>query len=183
MIFEKIQLEGDEVILKIVRRHWFYVFKQCAAIAASILFPLFTFLIVLSIAPEVIETLISTHAVETTYLYTLWLLLNWMMLASVWTEYYLDTWTITNKRIIKIDQISLFNRSVGSFRLERLQDINVEIRGIIATLLDFGTVHAQTASGNDEDFKAEYIPKPQEVKSIILKATDERITRSAEPSH
>jgi uncharacterized membrane protein YdbT with pleckstrin-like domain len=107
------------------------------------------------------------------FLYSLWLLCIWMILTSIWTDYYLDIWCLTNKRIIKIDQAGLFRRKTGSFRLERMQDVNVEINGIIATLLDYGSVHVQTASADMEEFKAFFLPNPQEIKSTILRAGDE----------
>ncbi len=70
-----------------------------------------------------------------------------------------------------MDQRGLFFRNTGSFRLERLQDINVSIRGILATFLKFGDLQAETAS-NDREFIARGIPNPQELKSLILEAAD-----------
>jgi len=171
MIYEKIQLETDEVIVQIIHRHWFFMFKQCVVIVFFIFFPLII-LISASVLLPSFMILIAPYTAAIVFLYSFWLLLNWMILATIWTNQYLDIWCVTNRRLIKIDQLSLFNRQVGSFRLERLQDINVEIRGIIATFLDFGTIHAQTASADIEEFKASYLPQPQVIKSNILKAAD-----------
>jgi uncharacterized membrane protein YdbT with pleckstrin-like domain len=145
------------------------------AVIAFALLPLFAFTALrqlsLSIAIPTFEytpTLIA--------LYTSWLICAWMALFGVWTNYYLDVWTITNKRLISVDQRGLFHRNTGSFRLERLQDINVSVRGILATFLDYGDLQAETAS-EDRDFVARAIPKPQELKALILGATD-KITYS-----
>lgn len=176
MRFEKIELEEEEEVIAVIRRHWFYVFKQCFFIVVLLFLPLFGILLGLSIADETLLALAQAFVPHMLFLYALWLLILWMLLASIWTDHYLDIWTITNRRIIKVDQVSLFKRQIGSFRLERLQDINVEINGILATLLDYGTIHAETASGSTgEEFKATYLPRPQEVKALILKATDERM--------
>jgi uncharacterized membrane protein YdbT with pleckstrin-like domain len=94
-----------------------------------------------------------------------------MAFFGVWTNYYLDVWTVTNKRLITVDQRGLFNRETGSFRLERLQDVNVSVRGILATLIGYGDLQAETAS-EDRDFVARGIPDPQELKALILKASD-----------
>jgi hypothetical protein len=59
-----------------------------------------------------------------------------------------------------------------------MQDVNVEVNGIIATLLDYGTVHVQTASADVEEFKASFLPKPQEVKSVILAACDKLLEQN-----
>src|SRR5690606_39334527 len=101
------------------------------------------------------------------FLYSFWLLINWMMLASIWTDHYLDVWVITSRRVININQAGFFRRQIGSYRLEQLQDLNVEINGIIETLLDFGTIHAETASGSLEEFKPRHLPHPRELKSLI----------------
>jgi len=178
MIFEKINLEDDEQVLSVIRRHWFYVFKQCFFIFVLAVLPLIAYFILNSLSGDIraILTLYTTHFI---FLYSAWLLINWMMLAGIWTDHYLDIWCITNKRIIKIDQVTLFTRQTGSFRLERLQDLNVEIKGIIATILDYGTIHAQTASADVEEFKATYLPRPQEIKSLILKAADAQMSKNS----
>ncbi len=177
MIFEKIELEEDEQIVAVIRRHWFYVFKQVFFVFVLMLLPLLLPFMTQSFL--VSSEQLSLYTPHLFFLYAFWLLILWMMLAMIWTDHYLDIWAITNRRIIKIDQVSLFRRQTGSFRLEKLQDLNVEINGIIATLLDYGTIHAQTASGKDDEFTASYLPKPQEIKALILKASDARIERAA----
>jgi len=179
MRFEKIEFEADEVIIATIRRHWFYLFIQCFSILILILLPIFALAVAVSLIEAQLEAQLLVLMPHAIFIYSLWLLLLWMALASIWTDHYLDTWTITNKRIIKIDQVRLFKREIGSFRLERLQDINVEINGVFATLLDYGTIHAETASGTNEEFKAAYLPKPREVKAMILKATDELLKRGS----
>ena len=160
MIFEKIELETDEEIIAIIRRHWFYLFKQVFFVFVLMLLPLVLPLLFANLSP--FTGSLTAYTPHLLFLYAFWLLVLWMLLAMIWTDHYLDIWTITNRRIIKIDQVALFRRQTGSFRLEKLQDLNVEINGIIATLLDFGTIHAQTASGKDDEFSASYLPKPQE---------------------
>lgn len=174
MLTEKIQLEADEIILHQVRKHWFILFVQVLGILVAALFPLFAFgaLTLTGLFNSASFTLqIGTPAIL--ILYVAWILLLWMALFNIWTNYYLDVWTITTKRLIAIDQRGLFHRNTGSFRLERLQDLNVEIHGIIATLLNFGTLEAETAGGDDDKFKAYGLPDPRGLKSAILKASDE----------
>jgi uncharacterized membrane protein YdbT with pleckstrin-like domain len=170
MLAEKIQLEHDEVILIYVRKHWFLVTLQILGVVIAALFPLIA-LFALNHIPAELSNLLYAYASHIVTFYTGWLILCWMALFSVWTNYYLDVWTVTNKRLITVDQRGLFNRDTGSFRLERLQDINVSIRGILATFLKFGDLQAETAS-DDRDFVARGIPNPQELKALILEAAD-----------
>lgn len=178
MIFEKIQLESDEKIISIIRRHWFYLFKKCLFIAVLVLSPLGALIALQIFAKEYADTFFTYYAPHALFLYSFWVLIHWMMLASTWTNYYLDVICITNRRVIKIDQVAFFNRKTGSFRLEKIQDVNVEVKGIIETLLDFGTIHPQTASEDEEEeFKLRFLPKPQEIKAVILKAADEQMQK------
>ena len=53
--------------------------------------------------------------------------------------------------------------------------MNVQIDGIVATFLDFGSIDVQTAGHGDDHFEAHNLPHPRELKSLILKATDDLI--------
>jgi uncharacterized membrane protein YdbT with pleckstrin-like domain len=171
MLTEKIQLENDEVILAQVRKHWFLVFLQMFGVAiGAVLPPVFLFAIEATPVASILN--VSEYGAEMSALYSGWLVFIWMTLFGVWTNYYLDVWTVTNKRLITVDQRGLFHRDTGSFRLERLQDVNVNIRGILATFLKYGDLEAETASG-DKNFVARGIPDPQELKALILKASDD----------
>jgi len=174
MLTEKIQLEADEKILIQVRKHWFILFARVFSVCVAAIAPLVLAYIFLT-ATESAEfnATLGVYAPHLMFLYATWILMLWMLLGSIWTDYYLDVWTVTSRRLIAIDQRGLFKRNIGSFRLERLQDINVEIHGIIATFLDFGTIEAQTAGGSEEEFRVYGLPHPRELKSLILKAADE----------
>ena len=100
-----------------------------------------------------------------------------MAVATAWTQYYLDLWILTDRRIIVIDQVYFFNRKVSNFRLERLQDINVSISGLIPTLLDYGTIRAQTASESESNFESKYLPDPRGLQSQIQQAMDARLNK------
>lgn len=173
MFFEKIKLEDDEVILTMLRRHWFYLFVHSVPVILVAIVPPIIMYVSSLLFAESVQLMTSAFIPYMLFLYALLLLCIWMILASIWTNYYLDIWCVTNKRIIKVDQAGLFRRKMGSFRLERMQDVNVEINGIIATLLNYGSVHVQTASAELEEFKASFLPNPQGIKSIILSAADE----------
>ncbi len=170
MFAEKIQLEQDEIILIYVRKHWFIITLQILGVVVGAFFPIIA-LVLIAFSPLGALIPQGNYGPVILVLYTAWLILSWMTLFSIWTNYYLDVWTVTNRRLITVDQRGLFHRDTGSFRLERLQDINVSIRGILATFLKFGDLQAETAS-DDRDFVARGIPNPQELKALILEAAD-----------
>jgi len=177
MLFEKIQLEEDEKIIKIAHKHWFILLARGISIAISALAPLLGLIVVVTLAQKYESAItidFATYTAHFIYFYAFWLLLNWMALAHMWTMHYLDIWVVTNRRIIVIDQVSLFRRHIGSFRLERLQDVNIEINGIIATFMGYGIIEAETASNNHEsEFRTRHMPHPRDLKATILKAADD----------
>ena len=58
--------------------------------------------------------------------------------------------------------------------MERIQDVSINIKGIIATFLDFGDIHAQTA-GESQKFIIKGIRRPKQIKEIIMKLSDKVI--------
>jgi len=175
MLAEKIQLESDEKILKQVRKHWFILFAKVFGLVIAAIAPLILYVVFQTFTTSFVTEALGSYTSHLLLFYTIWLIFIWMALFNVWTDYYLDVWTVTNRRLIAVDQRGLFHRTIGSFRLERLQDVNTEVHGVIATLLDYGTLEAETAGGDEDEFKAHGLPKPQELKSTILKATDDLI--------
>jgi hypothetical protein len=60
-----------------------------------------------------------------------------------------------------------------------IPNVNIAINGILATFLHFGTVEAQTASGSEEEFRSHFLPRPRELKALILQAADQRMLHTA----
>ena len=160
-----INIEPDEKIVFVVRKHW-YIYAAEA-----------TVIILVAIAPllliEIVSQLFSLNMPEKSpayiiFFYSIWLALLWMFFFIMWTNHHLDAWIITNKRIVDIEQIGLFNREVTSFRFDKIQDVTVETRGILATMLKFGTLHVQTA-GENQEIAMSHISNPDNVKEIIMR--------------
>jgi hypothetical protein len=176
MLYDKINLEPDEKVLTTVRKHWFIITIEMVGILFFALLPIML-LITISLLPFSIElsNFLILYQAELLFGLAAWLLLSSMAAAATWTHYYLDLWVITDRRIIVIDQVHFFNRKVSNFRLERLQDIKVTVKGIIPTLLNFGTVRAQTASAAESNFTSPGLPAPRELQSLIQTAMDARL--------
>jgi len=178
MLYDKINLEVDEKVIKTVRMHWFIITMEILAIALVGLLPLLIAIGMLIFPVESpVRTIFSDYFLYFLFGSCLWIIMTTLATASVWTHYYLDLWVITDRRIIVIDQIHFFNRKVSSFRLERLQDIKVNIKGIIPTLLNYGTIRAQTASAAESNFTSPALPAPRELQSLIQTAMDARLAK------
>lgn len=185
MLFEKIPLEADEKIIKVIRKHWWLIAVETVTVIIFVFLPLLAFNFLTNYLANKtgltlpVESFTQNYQLELWFVYLVWILALWVTLANFWTDYYLDLWAITNRRVILVDQRGFFRRFISSFRLERLQDMNIEVNGLIATLLDYGTIEAQTASPGDEEFKSHHMPKPREIKAMIIRAADELTTTQA----
>ncbi len=177
---EKIQLDEDEEILLQVRKHWFILFTNVLGVVILAFLPLPFFAVAMS--SKIVTSLIPVNDAFVVTLYCAWLIIQWMVLFSIWTNYYLDVWTVTNKRLIAVDQKGFFARTIASFRLERMQDISVSVDGILATFLDYGTLEIQTA-GEEDHFKVTGIPSPADIKALIINSSDNLMPPRAQAVH
>jgi membrane protein YdbS with pleckstrin-like domain len=170
MNINRLQLEADEKILLQVRKHWFVIVVQIFGVVILSVLPYFVYVFIQEqkTFQELIRSNVPTGVIIS--LLCAWLLIMWMTVFNIWNNYYLDVWTFTNKRLIAVDQKGFFFRTTASFRLDRLQDVQISVNGILATFLDFGTLEMQTA-GEQRNFKANSLPSPGELKSIILKTS------------
>lgn len=105
------------------------------------------------------------------FLLSVYLLIIWQVLFKGLADYYLDTWIVTDHRVLEIHQIGLFKRDISELRLSKIQDISVKIEGMMPTFFNYGDIIVQTA-GVIQEFKFEQIPNPQKVKDEILRLHD-----------
>lgn len=159
MIFKK---EKDEEIKISVRRHWTNVLG------------LSVFVLIMITVPIIMYFILSGFIHLTQGFYNAFILgigVYYMFVVTLlfigWLDYYLDVAIITNKRIVDIDQESLFNRRVSELHVSKVQDVTGDIKGILGTVLDFGDVHIQTA-GAQKEFVLEKVPHPYKVAKIII---------------
>jgi len=167
-----IKLDKNEKVILEARKHWFILFTETFFLIFLLLFPLFIFIGIKILNIQQYIKFIGDGTFLSIMFIAIWFLFIWIIFFVIWTNYYLDILIVTNKRIIDIEQKGLFSREVSTFRLDRIQDITIEVRGILATLLDFGDVHIQTA-GEKRDFVAKGAPHPTLIKRKIRNAYNE----------
>lgn len=86
---------------------------------------------------------------------------------SYFLDFYLDLLVVTNDRLIDIEQIGVFARSVAEVDLYKIQDITSTVKGIFASLFNYGDLEVQTA-GAVEKFRVENVPRPEALRQAIL---------------
>ncbi len=148
-----LSLDKDEQVLYRARKHWFVFAVE------------FFFLLVLGVAPLFVAPVLPA-VIPVAFLFSLWLIAVWIMIFAVWTDFYLDVWIITNKRIIDIEQKGFFHREIAVCSLADVQDITTTISGLIPTLLNYGNIKVQTA-GEAREFMLHSASHPEKVKQKI----------------
>jgi len=165
-----IDFEPGEKILYQLRKHWFAFVGNIIGAVIFALVPLGVLIGLTFIKLPTSLNLQEFFAGDIRYFiffcYASWLLLIWLTLYLQWTRFYLNVWYLTNKRVIEAKQKGLFNREVSSFHYSKIQDVTVEIEGLIPTFLGFGSVSIETA-GERENIILNNAARPQKVKQII----------------
>lgn len=110
------------------------------------------------------------------------LLALWLIVMQEFVDYYLDTWIVTNERVIDIAQKGLFKRTSAELHLENIVDVTSEVKGMLPTFLNYGDLMIQTA-GEKVRFRFEQIPRPEEVRQTVLKLVDEDRHRHESQTH
>ncbi len=163
-----VHLDPDENIVLEVRKHWFVFFSHGFFLAMAAVAPFVAY----NIVKNYISINISMSGNPTgilLFFYSIWLLGLWMSFFVQWTNYYLDVWYVTEKRIIDVEQKRLFHRSVSSLRFDKIQDISIEVKGLIDTFFDIGNIKVQTAAENSADFVMLHAGSPDRVRNLIFK--------------
>ncbi len=178
---------GEHVILE-VRKHWIVFAGHGVGLFISAMLPFIVYTLVQTFVPSFIASikLPGNSAALFLFFYSLWLLFLWLSFFVAWTTYYLDVWYVTEKRIIAVDQKELFDRNISNLRFDKIQDVTINVDGLIPTMLHFGNIKVQTASEDEADFMIDTVRNPDEVRRIIFnqhnEIGDEGLSRGKQPS-
>lgn len=82
--------------------------------------------------------------------------------------------TVTERSVIQVLQTTLLLKKVSQISLANVEDVTVEQKGVLANMLDFGTLKIETA-GEQANFNFIFCQSPSRVAKIILDAKDEFI--------
>lgn len=86
--------------------------------------------------------------------------------------YWKNQWVVTSDSITQILQVSLMAKQVSQLSLDDLEDVTVVQTGLLQTMLNYGTLRAETA-GERSKFMFLYCPDPSHYARQILEAREE----------
>ena len=154
------ELDNNEQFIAVIRKHW-------AALVARISKAIILIMIIVVVYEKLIE-----------FEYGFKIALVWIIASILYGVYGiivwdLDCYIITSKRIIDIDQKSMFRRTVAEVEIENIQEAIYEINGPLEAFLNYGTVKIKMASSGM--ISMEQIPNPAGVKDLIIKTQKKKI--------
>jgi Bacterial PH domain len=169
-------LAGGEQVLKICRRHWFY------------LWPRTVWYVILALVPVGVAGFLVGKAAgmggtpgKVFYIAALVYLLFWLLrIYFNWYRYNNDIWVITNQRIIDSTKTSPLTMKLSTADLVNVQDMTVQRDGLFRTLFNYGDVICQTAA-EQQEFRLIGIPHPEDVQLLVDKERDRERLRTRTP--
>ena len=163
-----LQLHEHEEIVLVIHKHWFVMARTIILFFVFIIVPP----LVLTFLPFLTHNFDQTLVQPTVnFFLALYIMVLFLFLFLAWMDIYLDMWVITNERIIDVEQQGLFRRQVAEIPIKHVQDVTIEIKGVVETFLKFGTIRIQTAG--EREFRIDYAPNLYEAKDLILKCARE----------
>lgn len=161
--------EKDEKVSLLVHRHVSILVRHNFIFALYFLIPVVIFVLLYYFEINLTTFVFYPIIILIASLYYLFICLFALIR---WVEYYYDVWIVTNKRLIDVEQVSLFNHVTSELRLDKIQDVTVEIKGLLPSMFHYGNIYVQTA-GAIQRFSFEEVPNPQQIKTLIIGLQDQ----------
>ena len=159
-------LEPGETPLDIVKRHPIGIiglYLEALVAVAAVLSLVFL------IAPDVLGDLSkqSNRLIVAGSVFAVAILIFVLLIATY--AYRLNKLLITDRNLIQISQKALFGRSITRLSIATVEEVNVEQKGILATMFNYGNLLIQTA-GARPNFLFKTTPDPNRYANRINQA-------------
>jgi uncharacterized membrane protein YdbT with pleckstrin-like domain len=159
----------DEKLIFLLRRHPITVLPLAIVTLVLLASPFGIEWYVQTYRPDILET--PSIMAPAVLLGSIFFLFAWLFLFQYFMDYYLDTWIVTTRRIINIEQSGLFHRTMSELRLYRIQDVTAAVNGFWATIFNYGEVEIQTA-GEKQRFLFEQVSDPNNISKVIIELSE-----------
>jgi hypothetical protein len=151
----------NENTIFVVWKHWIVLIAPLLILLVFFLIPFMVYAFINGAAWfQVISSLFW-------FLTSIWILFLWNAAFYNIMIYFLNTVILTDQRLIQNKQAGFFQYTLNELKLDKIQDISVNISGPLATFLNYGDLDVQSA-GTETKFHFETLPDPQNLKKIIM---------------
>ena len=158
------QKEGEEIKI-VVTKHWIIYVRILREFVLFALVPFVGMFLLTDDATSNIRHVVYAASLVYLSYFFLFVFIKWL-------DEMLDLIIVTNRRIISIDQVNLFQNTASETNLPLIQDVQGTKKGLVGSLLHFGQLEIQTAAENIV-FRIHDVGKPFTTAKAILDARDE----------
>ena len=158
-VFTFENIDEDEEIILVLRRHWFSNLKWIIVTIVMMVFPS-----VFSLVP-----IFSFFPMRYAFVFVIfWYLITFIFAFESFLSWYFNVFILTDERLIDIDFNNLIDKKYSEAKIEMIQDVSVKTVGVSQTMFNYGTVLVQTAA-EIPNIVLEKIPSP----NLVLKVLEE----------
>jgi hypothetical protein len=166
--------EGEAVICEI-KRHPIGLFGMYFSVGLGLLF-LLTLAIIIPKNVDGINSQAQAFIMIGFIIVAGVALLSVAISASVYKN---NRWILTTDSLTQVNQISLFRKETSQLSLANLEDVTAEQNGVLQSMFNFGSLHAETA-GEKSRFIFRYCPDPNYYARQILACREAFISKDPE---
>lgn len=165
-----IKQKSYEHIVHVLRRHPLTFLPTLATFIILMLIPVALFFV----AESIITNFVARPAAYPTFIIIMsgYYLCMLVLFFTQFVDFYLDMWIVTNDRIIDIEQFGLFARTTSELDLFRIQDATTDVKGVFATIFNYGNVTIKTASDN-KSIVFRNIANPNKIREELIQLSHE----------
>jgi uncharacterized membrane protein YdbT with pleckstrin-like domain len=176
------QLDDEKVFL-FKRRHKFTLFKD---------YTVKIFIVLFLVAVPIVFKYIGNRSITTTkgqiasfeffhtilnsgWFWLIYIIVMVTMFSTFYATYYNwkhDLYIITNQRVVDYNRFFPFKTRITEADLDRIQDSQIKVQGLWANLLDYGSIHIETAA-EISPFNWSGIPNVDHARRSLKKAQAE----------
>ncbi|MFA5128241.1 MAG: PH domain-containing protein [Patescibacteria group bacterium] len=165
-----IHAKDYEKVLHKLRRHPFTFLPTALFFAVLLILPIaIGFLIKTQLSTWLANEAIFTALILLGSIYYIGALIFFF---TNFVDFYLDLLVVTNDRLVDMEQNGLFSRTVAEVDLYQIQDVTSEIKGVFATLFNYGDMTIQTA-GSVPKFIVHNIKDPHHLRIELMDLAEE----------
>ena len=153
-----VDLLNNETVKSVLKRHPVYAALKVATAAIVLLVSLYVLFVLdpdKGLIGSLLELVFAVLGIGAA-----------LSILLFWYRYQNDIWIITDQRLIDSVRNHPFQHQVSTANLRNVQEITIEVNGVLPTLFGFGDVRCQTA-GTDSNFTLRGVPEPKAVMDTI----------------
>lgn len=145
------------------RRHWIAILPRLIFLPLLAFVAFVVLALLLSLVLPSAETMFTLAGlgIGLSALFAGWLFFDW----------WYDSLTLTNRRIVHSERTPFINSSEGAARLDRVQDVRIVQASLLARLLGYGDITLQTA-GTRGVMRFTKVPHPERIRESIFKQVE-----------